>query len=116
MGDSGISKTKSPPSVYRQTVDKQVDKTVVNPLQNLSTPDRGLENKVLELKKQLTENNELHQIKEKNLFSQIETVKENLYTTDKTLKYEKIKKGIYIFIILLLIALQPLWLFLFYKS
>ncbi len=67
------------------------------------------------LKKQLEENIELHQNKEKNYLQELTNFKLKLSTNSRKRKYDKILKTFYIFIILLLISLQPLWLFFIYK-
>ncbi len=124
QNDKKVVYRQKPENVYRQNAE-----IVHSPIEKIDTPssttqkiiseDKNIfyENPDIEdLKKQLKENIEFQQNKEKSLLAQLSEVSFSKTEYERNLRIEKIKKTFFMILLLGLLAFQPIWIyFTFFK-
>jgi hypothetical protein len=113
--------TKASKPVYRQNsknVYRQNDDFVYtddNKKKTVSSASVHVENPMLEdLKKQLKESIEFQQSKEKTLLAELSQISFSKKDFEKKLRIEKIKRRFFLFLLLILASLQPIWIYLYF--
>lgn len=75
-------------------------------------PEKNYDSDLEDLKKQLQENIEFQQYKEKALLSELSVVQMKKNEFEKVLKLEKIKRSFFLILLLMVLAFQPIWIYL----
>lgn len=124
QNDKKVVYNKKTENVYRQNKkivysgDNEVDEKSNLP-KRIVTEEKNIfyENPELEdLKKQLKENIEFQQSKERTLLAQISEISHSQREYERSLRIEKIKKRFFLILLMGILAFQPIWIyFTFFK-
>jgi hypothetical protein len=116
--------TEKDENVYRQNDEiVYIENDKIDGVSNSPEKIISEENKIFyenpdleDLKKQLQENIEFQQNKEKALLAQLSEIKFSKSEFEKNIRLEKIKKSFFLILLMALLALQPVWIyFTFFK-